>query len=143
MPKTFLKNLPEIKILTDEPSNSPSKEFEEIAQTIAGIIYNSAPQFTIGVTGDWGLGKTTLMKAIRSHFQENDSDIQITKKASRGAMPKEFLKKKQEEKKSMLNLIGKRFNWFLDSKNTLTEIQNPVSVIVSKTEKKTRRRIQY
>lgn len=60
-----------IQILVDEPEVNPGKEFKQISNTIYQVITNSKPQFTIGITGKWGTGKTTMMKAIRSEFEIN------------------------------------------------------------------------
>ena len=57
-----------IQILVDEPSSKPGEEFTKISKTIYEIIENSTPQFTIGITGKWGTGKTTMMKAIQNQF---------------------------------------------------------------------------
>jgi len=43
----------------------------KISQTISEIIKNSKPQFTLGITGKWGTGKTTLMKTIQKIFEDS------------------------------------------------------------------------
>jgi len=58
-----------IKILIDEPTLSPSEEFLQMAETISGIIINSDPKFTLGIYGEWGTGKSTLMKCIQSELK--------------------------------------------------------------------------
>ena len=60
-----------INILTDKIETEPTDEFEKLADIIAGIIEGSTPEFTIGVYGEWGTGKTTLMNAVRSRFSQN------------------------------------------------------------------------
>ena len=58
-----------IKILIDEPSLTPSKEFDQIAETVTEIIKKSEPKFTLGIYGEWGTGKSTLMKSIQSKLE--------------------------------------------------------------------------
>ncbi len=51
-------------ILIDNIETRPTHEFAALAKTISTIVKNSTPHFTIGIYGEWGTGKTTLMKAI-------------------------------------------------------------------------------
>ncbi len=51
-------------ILIDNIETRPTHEFAALARTISTIVKNSTPHFTIGIYGEWGTGKTTLMKAI-------------------------------------------------------------------------------
>ncbi|MDH3278225.1 MAG: KAP family NTPase, partial [Nitrosopumilus sp.] len=55
---------PRQTILIDEYEEHPTKEYESIAKTIASMIKNSHPRFTTGIYGEWGTGKTTLMRSI-------------------------------------------------------------------------------
>lgn len=52
------------KILVDEFSSEPINDFEELSNTLATVIKNSEPHFTVGIYGEWGTGKTTLMRLI-------------------------------------------------------------------------------
>jgi hypothetical protein len=52
------------KIILDLPSEAPSLGFPEYADALADIVMNSDARFAIGIFGDWGAGKTTLMRAI-------------------------------------------------------------------------------
>jgi predicted KAP-like P-loop ATPase len=54
------------KILLDTPSSHPALGFGNTASALTELIVHSKPRFAIGVFGDWGSGKTTLMEAIRS-----------------------------------------------------------------------------
>jgi hypothetical protein len=52
------------RILLDEPARRPALGFDEYAQAFAAITRQSEPRFAVGIFGDWGSGKTTLMHAI-------------------------------------------------------------------------------
>jgi len=60
-------------ILIDEYEKNPTREFESLGHTLANIIKNSQPRFTIGIYGEWGTGKTTLMKSIEASLNDNTS----------------------------------------------------------------------
>jgi hypothetical protein len=64
------------KILIDSPSTKPVLGYDEYAKCFSEIICKSTPQFTIGIFGGWGSGKTTLMQAIKSELPE-ESTISI------------------------------------------------------------------
>ena len=59
-----------VKILIDSPSKEPSLGFEATATALAQIIRDSPPRFAVGIFGDWGSGKTTLMDEIRRRLGE-------------------------------------------------------------------------
>ena len=56
------------KIVLDLPSDVPSLGFPEYADALADIVVKSDARFAIGIFGDWGSGKTTLMRAIRARL---------------------------------------------------------------------------
>jgi hypothetical protein len=56
------------KLLLDGPACTPGLGFDEIATRLAALIEGSEPGFAIGIFGEWGTGKTTLMHAIRRHL---------------------------------------------------------------------------
>ena len=61
-----------IRIITDI-TEDPSKEapdFTKYSQNLSKIIINSDPQFTVGIFGDWGTGKTTLMKMMQEEISK-------------------------------------------------------------------------
>jgi DNA replication protein DnaC len=67
-------------ILIDDVEAAPTLDFISLARTISGIVRNSNPHFTIGIYGEWGTGKTTLMKAIERNLTEEgvqDKDQKI------------------------------------------------------------------
>lgn len=55
-------------ILIDDVEENPTDDFTSLSITIANIIKDSTPHFTIGIYGEWGTGKTTLMKAIEKNL---------------------------------------------------------------------------
>jgi len=57
-------------ILIDDVEVEPTKDFQSLGLTISNIIKESIPHFTIGIYGEWGTGKTTLMKAIERNLQD-------------------------------------------------------------------------
>jgi hypothetical protein len=62
-------------IITDDIAVKPILDFNLYRDAIVNIIENSYPKFTIGIFGDWGTGKTTLMNAIDETLEKNKSDI--------------------------------------------------------------------
>src|SRR5574337_689932 len=53
-------------IFVDDPEeNNISSEFNNYADTLTNMILHSTPKFTIGIFGDWGTGKTTLILNMR------------------------------------------------------------------------------
>src|SRR6516162_5886063 len=54
-----------VKILIDSPAVKPSLGFEATATALAQIIRDSPPRFAVGIFGNWGSGKTTLMQEIQ------------------------------------------------------------------------------
>lgn len=59
------------KILLDTPSEAPVLDFPGYALALARIIEGSDPQFSIGIFGGWGSGKTTLMQAIKRELDDH------------------------------------------------------------------------
>jgi hypothetical protein len=68
----------DLKILIDDPAKKPTLRVQEAAAALAGIIRVSDPRFAVGIFGGWGLGKTTLMRAVLSKLQEEDKDKVLT-----------------------------------------------------------------
>src|SRR3989337_427216 len=60
-------------ILIDDVEEAPTHDFISLSKTISNLIRNSTPHFTIGIYGEWGTGKTTLMKSIEVNLQAVDS----------------------------------------------------------------------
>jgi hypothetical protein len=64
----------DFRVLLDDPAAVPGLGWPEYAGAFAEIIERSKPQFAIGIFGDWGSGKTTLMRAIWRDL-ENRPDV--------------------------------------------------------------------
>jgi KAP-like P-loop domain-containing protein len=48
-------------------------DFENYVYTICGFILNSPPKFTVDIFGNWGTGKTTLLRNIKANLENNYS----------------------------------------------------------------------
>ena len=55
-------------ILIDDIELNPTNNFSSLGVTISKIIKDSTPHFTVGIYGEWGTGKTTLMNAIEKNL---------------------------------------------------------------------------
>ena len=64
-----------LKILLDNPSKRPVLGFDAYASALKDIIELSDPQFSVGIFGGWGSGKTTLMRAVEEKL--NDQIISV------------------------------------------------------------------
>ena len=64
-----------IRILTDEPEINPIHRFGLYSDTIVNMIMSSDPKFSIGINGDWGTGKTTLMKLVQMKLAKQDKTL--------------------------------------------------------------------
>ena len=69
--------IPSIKILTDDVEKEPTSEFQKISQKVVGIIFGTFPKITIGIYGEWGTGKSTLMRQIQENLGRNDVSVKI------------------------------------------------------------------
>jgi predicted KAP-like P-loop ATPase len=65
------------KIIIDEPARDVP-DFREHAERLPKIIVGSKPQFTVGIFGGWGTGKTTMMQMINDHIKKSYSDTVTT-----------------------------------------------------------------
>jgi predicted KAP-like P-loop ATPase len=62
-------------IITDDIAVEPILDFDLYCDAIVTIIEKSYPKFTIGIFGDWGTGKTTLMNTIDESLKEFKNEI--------------------------------------------------------------------
>ena len=64
------------QMLSDDPRTKDRFGFEPMAEILAQVIRNTKPPFTIGIFGEWGSGKTTLMNLIDSKLRSaNDETV--------------------------------------------------------------------
>jgi hypothetical protein len=60
-----------VRILNDDiEEDNPISEFTKYRDTIVRIIRGSEPKFSIGIFGEWGTGKTTLMRLVEKKLRE-------------------------------------------------------------------------
>ena len=64
-------------ILTDEIATDPILDFNLYRNAIVRIIKNSLPKFTIGIFGEWGAGKTTLINSVDTALQTDRNLIRV------------------------------------------------------------------
>ena len=57
-----INNWTDYKIIIDEPAKDVP-DFREHAEWLSKIIVSSKSQFTVGIFGRWGTGKTTMMQS--------------------------------------------------------------------------------
>ena len=89
--------LSHLKILTDDIDPDPILDFNKYAESIAKIVRYSDPKFSIGIYGEWGTGKTTLMKLVKSKLdsyvkEEVFNWIDIKQNEAEGNKLRQFLK---------------------------------------------------
>jgi predicted KAP-like P-loop ATPase len=65
------KKLQKGLIITDDIAINPILDFNLYRNAITKIITKSYPKFSIGIYGDWGIGKTTLMQSM---FKQLDDE---------------------------------------------------------------------
>ena len=70
-------NLQRGLIITDDVVINPILDFNQYGDAVTNIIKNSYPKFTIGIFGDWGTGKTTLMEYIYRRLNDSDNIIKV------------------------------------------------------------------
>ena len=82
-------------ILLDIPSDKLLFGFDEIKKSIIHLLEEREPQYTIGIYGEWGSGKTTLMDSIyKDLLNENKENF---KEMGRINSKSEFSKDKNRD----------------------------------------------
>jgi predicted KAP-like P-loop ATPase len=62
-------------VIADIPALRPGLGFQQYADAIAAAIRGGdPPQFTVGIYGAWGSGKSSLLRAVLTHL-ESDPDV--------------------------------------------------------------------
>ena len=67
--------LQRVKVLTDEFEVEPFLDFNRYVETIVRMVKGSEPNFSIGIYGEWGTGKTTLMRSIENALKSDKKNI--------------------------------------------------------------------
>jgi Leucine-rich repeat (LRR) protein len=70
-------------LLSDEPIDGHTDDFltrEDDARTIAGAVLGTAGPFSVGIYGEWGTGKTSLLHHIRSLLEATESEESTRKR---------------------------------------------------------------
>ena len=65
------------KVLLDDPALRPALGFDDYATAFAQMIEHSEPRFAIGIFGDWGSGKTTLMRAVEREVRAQPAIVPV------------------------------------------------------------------
>lgn len=65
------------EVLLDRPSTDPVLGFEDYAGALSELILSSRPQFAVGIFGEWGAGKTTLIGEIARQLEQDPNVIQV------------------------------------------------------------------
>jgi hypothetical protein len=58
-----------ITLLTDDLEIEPVLDSVSYSETIANVIRGTYPRFSIGIYGEWGTGKTTIMKLVEKDLR--------------------------------------------------------------------------
>jgi len=61
--------------ITDDETYQPILDFGQYSDTIVNIFRNSYPKFSLGIYGEWGTGKTTLMRVVQNKLNETADDV--------------------------------------------------------------------
>jgi hypothetical protein len=59
-------------LLSDRPAVTDHLGFEHFADILADVVRTTPPPFTVGVFGEWGSGKTTLMRFVRQRLDNSE-----------------------------------------------------------------------
>ena len=66
-----------VGILTDEVEVKPFMDYDIYSETIVRLVKGSKPNFSIGIYGEWGTGKTTLMKSIEQRLKSEEDILTV------------------------------------------------------------------
>ena len=60
------------KLLIDQPTDIDYLDFEAYKNALIEIITSKQTPLTIGIFGEWGTGKTSLMQMVQDYLDQND-----------------------------------------------------------------------
>jgi hypothetical protein len=108
----------ELKLITDTPKLGGILDFPKYSTIIDNVLMNSTPQFSIGIFGIWGTGKTTLMKMIQDQLdKDEDKDVVYWNRVSENS-----------EKDKLVSYIKENFNLNWISNINTTHIPHNILV---------------
>jgi hypothetical protein len=62
------------RVVLDAPTAEPVLGFDAYASALCELIQHSRPEFSVGIFGSWGSGKTSLMRAIERKLEPEGTD---------------------------------------------------------------------
>jgi hypothetical protein len=65
------------QVILDDPAATPLLGYQDYARAFADLIRHSRPQFAIGIFGEWGSGKTTLMREIERRLSSDRNIVGV------------------------------------------------------------------
>jgi hypothetical protein len=71
------RTMDDYRILPDQPAGRPALGFDQYARAFAAIARQSDPRFAVGIFGEWGSGKTTLMRAIERELEADETVVTL------------------------------------------------------------------
>lgn len=66
-----------MKILIDKQPDNILLDFDDLSKAISSTIENTSPNYNIGIFGDWGTGKTTLLELVYNKISKNKDIIPV------------------------------------------------------------------
>jgi energy-coupling factor transporter ATP-binding protein EcfA2 len=119
------------RILLDLPSKTPALGFNQYAEALKNILEQGEPQFAVGIFGGWGSGKTTLMQAIESRLnKENTISVQFS--AWRYEKEKHLIVPLLDTvRESLVQWSGQRRTGWKDAKKTASTIGKVMASLIA------------
>jgi hypothetical protein len=119
-----------LKIITDDfETKDLLLDFDKYANQLSKLIINSEPKFSIGIFGNWGTGKTTLMKTI-----ENNLNTIINEEIF---IWEDIVHDKNNEREKLKGFLKEFYGLkWIDNSNFKTSDPNNLSIEDSNTERK-------
>ncbi|MCK5345513.1 MAG: hypothetical protein KAR20_19020, partial [Candidatus Heimdallarchaeota archaeon] len=116
-----------MKIIIDSPGiQKDCMDFEKYASMFSKIVEESPPRFTIGIFGEWGSGKTTLMNMIYDLLEKNDQFVPIKFNAWRYERDKHLMIPLLETIRLKLDHLAKENE---EEKQKVKQISNVIKAI--------------
>lgn len=72
-----MPNFATFRVLLDDPAKAPALGFSGYADALAQIVQHSDAQFAVGIFGEWGSGKTTLMRAVETRLRTDPTIVPV------------------------------------------------------------------